>query len=264
MSSFVPYKIGDGSSSIVYRSSPNQAVKCARAGQSHEIEHERKVLERLGEHPAIIQSFGKQHEGEIILEYHRHNLQDILASDDAIPRWEWAIQIAEGVAYLHPRGVIYRDLNPCNVLVTATKDVVLCDFAASSLDGNWVPECGIDIRYCRPNDSGAVSPKDDLFALGSVLYGLFTHTTPYAEKEDGEVLALYQSNIFPMVDHLPIGDIITKCWTGSYNSATQLLYDLVSLFSLHFYRKANLLIRNKIACSVAGPLSDGLRGCLII
>ena len=69
--------------------------------------------------------------------------------------------------------------------------------------------------------------KVDLFALGSVLYELSTRSVPYATLKDEEVIRLYSDKKFPPVGDLPMGKIITNCWNDSYQSANEVLLELV-------------------------------------
>jgi hypothetical protein len=62
-----PYVIGSGASSVVYRTAPKQVVKCCRLDTLGEIEHERDILERLGQHPLIIKKFERKDAGQLIL-----------------------------------------------------------------------------------------------------------------------------------------------------------------------------------------------------
>jgi hypothetical protein len=69
--------------------------------------------------------------------------------------------------------------------------------------------------------------QDDLFALGSVLYELSTGSVPYATLKDEDVVRLYTVKKFPPVGNLPMGKIIANCWNESYQSADEVLLDLV-------------------------------------
>jgi hypothetical protein len=53
-----PHWAGSGASSVVYRISHDRVVTCCRPETRSEIEHEHSILERLGQHPLIIKSFG--------------------------------------------------------------------------------------------------------------------------------------------------------------------------------------------------------------
>jgi serine/threonine protein kinase len=279
MSSFKPYKLGHGISGLVYRVSLTRVIKSPWDGRSHHIAHERKIFDRLGRHPLIVQSFNTQQKYQISLEYHPQNLRELLKTGGSAHSPRWLHQITEAIIYLHSKDVIHRDLSPRNILITVQGNVVLCDFASSSLDGNWPADCAGEVRFCRHvNDKASI--RDDIFALGCVFYEILVSTPPYAEKEDHEVRTLYESGIFPTVDHLPIGDVIMNCWTDRYETAMQVLHDLVGThYIIHLRTKrADLNYRSKkrhlsniatgcmeplcfISCSIFSmPASDTLNG----
>jgi hypothetical protein len=69
--------------------------------------------------------------------------------------------------------------------------------------------------------------QDDLFSLGSVLYELSKGSVPYTTRKDKDVVRLYSVKEFPLVGNLPMGKIIANCWNESYQSADEVLLDLV-------------------------------------
>jgi predicted Ser/Thr protein kinase len=93
-----------------------------------------------------------------------------------------AIEVARGVcaglAAAHEKGVLHRDLKPANVMLDRQGQVVIMDFGLAALAGE-VPEQ--DSRsgtpsYMAPEQRtrGEVTPQSDLYALGLVLYEIFT------------------------------------------------------------------------------------------
>jgi serine/threonine protein kinase len=212
---------------VVYRTSPEQVVKCCRPETSGEIEHERDILERLGQHPLIIKKFERKDAGQIILQYHPRELRDVLLSGTHIHREKWALQITEALAHVHGKDVIHRDFNSRNIRITTLEDIVLCDFAGSSLIGHARMGVRAEVRFCRLPYQSMATVQDDLFSLGSVLYELSTGLVPYATLTDEDVVRLYTIKKFPPICNLPMGKIIANCWNERYQSANEVLLDLV-------------------------------------
>ncbi|MCA1597005.1 MAG: protein kinase, partial [Chloroflexi bacterium] len=108
---------------------------------------------------------------------------------------EIAQQVAEGLDYLHARGLVYQDLSPQNVLFRGS-DVKLCDLGgfdegAAMLAGATVAK----VAYASPEqcallmgESGTmVDRRSDIYSLGVVLYQMLTGRLPF-EGPDQAVL----------------------------------------------------------------------------
>src|SRR6266850_3968283 len=98
-----------------------------------------------------------------------------LPTDKAV---EVARQICAGVAAAHDRGVLHRDLKPANVMIDGRGKVRLTDFGLAGLAVDFK---GGDIRagtpaYMSPEqiEGREVTVKSDIYALGLVLYEMFT------------------------------------------------------------------------------------------
>jgi hypothetical protein len=83
-------------------------------------------------------------------------------------------QICEGLAAAHDRGILHRDLKPANLMVDRTGRVRLMDFGVAGLAGS--ASSGGTPAYMAPElfGHGDASVQSDLYALGLVVYELFT------------------------------------------------------------------------------------------
>lgn len=220
-----------GKSSFVSRNpdSKSTVVKQIFPGFDAELEFERHVYEWLGTHPRIANFHGPTDQGIELQYYPQSSLDNFRKTQQDVPYLKWSEQIAEGLAYIHSRGLIHCDLRPANVLVTESQDVVLTDFGSSMLDGVKVSDIMNHHRY-RPADfeepNYFITVKDDLFAFGTLAYYLTTGKEPYEEKANEEIIELYANGIFPLVSGLEMGRIMLKCWMGGYSSATEVLEDI--------------------------------------
>ncbi|MDX1388759.1 MAG: serine/threonine-protein kinase, partial [Acidobacteriota bacterium] len=89
-----------------------------------------------------------------------------------------ARQICAGLAAAHQRGILHRDLKPANVMIDGRGHARITDFGLAGLAESFADD---DIRagtpaYMAPEqlDGREVTVRSDLYALGLVLYELFT------------------------------------------------------------------------------------------
>ena len=87
---------------------------------------------------------------------------------------ELARQICAGLAAAHDRGVVHRDLKPANIMLDGSGRIRLTDFGLAGAAGE-VLRAGTP-AYMAPEQvaGGEVTPRSDIYALGLVLYELFT------------------------------------------------------------------------------------------
>ncbi len=117
-----------------------------------------------------------------------------LPADKAI---ETARKICAGLAAAHDRGIIHRDLKPQNIMMNKRGEVVIMDFGLAAIADQL---SGAEARngtpaYMAPEQlKGAeVTTRSDIFALGLVLYELFTGKRPYDAKTVPQLLSQQES-----------------------------------------------------------------------
>ncbi len=133
----------------------------------------------------------------------RGSLYDLLHSAAAAPaaaaalpwhrRLALLLDAARGVAYLHARGVVHRDLKSPNLLVTAHWRVKIADFHLSKLlEGAGSGTAAVSTtaggamnpRWLAPEilagEGGGATPAADAFAFGVVLFEVAACALPWA------------------------------------------------------------------------------------
>ena len=211
-----------GSTSSFYRTDDGLVLKSLHTTTTKEgpdkLIIEKKILERLDDHPRII-PWGHLLQGrcEILIvcpfrykefydfegirgllfaEASHGDLQNYIDQNNHsinVPtRRKWCRQVTEAVQYLHRNDVIHSDLRPGNCLLhesNASLDLLLCDFGGSmcrslDLDGGGLPDPPFwDLVW-----ESTVST--DIFSLGSIFYTIMTGHWPYRptllDSEDGQ------------------------------------------------------------------------------
>jgi eukaryotic-like serine/threonine-protein kinase len=99
--------------------------------------------------------------------------------------------VARAVNYLHAHGVVHRDLKPSNILLDDDGEPLVTDFGLAKVfqDDKEQTQTGAILgtpSYMAPEQargqSAEISPRTDVYSLGSVLYELLTGRPPFREE----------------------------------------------------------------------------------
>ena len=107
---------------------------------------------------------------------------------------EIARQLCAGLAAAHAKGVLHRDLKPANIMLDGRGQVVITDFGLAGVADDIR---GAEVRsgtpaYMAPEQLAGkeVSTRSDIYALGLVLYEVFTGKRAFTDKTPGGLQAL--------------------------------------------------------------------------
>lgn len=156
-------------------------------------------------HPNIVTVIDRgEHEGMpfVVLEYVRgENLQERLERFAPLSVAEvvgYGIDIARALAYAHAQGVVHGNLRPGNILISEEREVKLVDFGG----GSYIASLTGSDPYLPPErraHDGPVlelSPAEDIFALGTLLFVALTEHSPAAGIE-GAALQMLRPDASP-------------------------------------------------------------------
>lgn len=130
----------------------------------------------------------------------------------------YSAQIVLGIEYLHNIGVIYRDLKPENLLLSAKGNIVMTDFGLSkqglqAADSRTATFCGTP-EYLAPEiiKGEEYTKAIDWWSVGTIIYEMLTGLPPfYTEDEENMYTKIMTADLeFPSFLSYDVTDLISK------------------------------------------------------
>ncbi|KAG0261488.1 hypothetical protein DFQ27_002920, partial [Actinomortierella ambigua] len=199
------------------------------AARESAIQHEITVLESLRD-KHIIQFYGTtEHKSRLVLvmEFAEGgSLEGVIQRGqlDWPNKSRIAQEVVRGLAYIHHKEVLHRDLKSMNVLLTRHMEVKLCDFGLAAVKVRSASKSTSSVkgttRWMAPELFAAkprYSTKSDMYALGMVMWEMAANCTiPFQDQLDNyTVISLVRSG---EREHLP-NDMpsdyrqwVERCW----------------------------------------------------
>lgn len=157
---------------------------------------ETRVLGQLGDHRNIATVLDHWEDGGTAFMVTRYlsggSLQDLIErsqeSGEGLPAGrilQIAMEVASGLEHIHRRRILYRDLQPRNVLFDEWGTVHLVDFdTAVSVDDRERSDLShrpmVDYMAPELTDSRAADDRADLYSLGATIYAMCTGHPPFS------------------------------------------------------------------------------------
>lgn len=113
----------------------------------------------------------------------------------------WAVEIASGLLYLKEQGIIHRDIKPDNILLCGnTAKIGDFGLAKYAEDISLVAK-KIGTPFYMPYEafSSVYSYATDVFALGVVIYNMYTGYKPFNARTEPELMKALKANVVEFV-----------------------------------------------------------------
>jgi serine/threonine protein kinase len=181
---------------------------------------ETRVLGQLGDHPNIANVLERWEDAKTAYMSSRYlsggSLRDRIENSKGAGKelpvesiLRIATEIAQGLSYIHGRRILYRDLQPCNVLFDERDTVHLVDFdTAVSLDERDMSDLShrpvIDYMAPELTEDESADERADLYSLGATIYEMAAGRPPFTGTH-AEILAARRAGPPPSLerDDLP-------------------------------------------------------------
>jgi serine/threonine protein kinase len=111
--------------------------------------------------------------------------------------------VASALEHAHAQGVIHRDLKPANIMVQASGPLKVMDFGIAKVLGeDGLTSSNLILgspAYAAPEITGnrPVDHRQDLYALGIILFELIQGSPPFTDSNAVRVLLRHQSEPLP-------------------------------------------------------------------
>jgi len=159
------------------------------------------------------------------------------------PAWavRFAIQIAEGLAHAHARGIVHRDIKPSNILITHEGVLKIVDFGLAQIpSAETLTATGTTVgtaAYMSPEQATGheVDGRTDVWSLGVLLYEMATGAQPFrAPSIPAMLYKIVHEAPLPMAGVPPeLEQVILRCVAKDaserYGSMQDLARDLRAL-----------------------------------
>lgn len=240
-------KVGEGGMGVVYKAQDTNldrfvALKFLPERLSNSEQdrarfvQEAKAASALN-HPNICTIYGiEEHGGQLFIVMELVDGQTLREKKNSITfkqALDIGIQLAEGLAVAHEKGIVHRDIKPDNIMVRKDGIVQIMDFGLAKLrgvskltkEGSTIGTAG----YMSPEQvqGQEADHRSDIFSYGVLLYELFTGQLPFRGVHESALMyEIVNAEAPPMSAVKPeispeLDAIVLECLEKDPNERTQ-------------------------------------------
>jgi serine/threonine protein kinase len=251
-------KLGEGGMGVVYKAQDTKLDRIVALKflpqhlTSDSVEKERFVHEAKSasalSHPNITTIYEiDEVEGQmfIVMEYCDGMTLKRMVEKESLPIkkvLDIGIQICEGLASAHEKGIVHRDIKSENIMACSRGQVKIMDFGLAKLGGaTKITETGSTLgtaAYMSPEQARGeeVDQRSDIFSFGVVLYELLTGQLPFKGEhqaaivysivnEEPQPVARFNNQVSAKLEDM-VFKALAKDREERYQHADELLADL--------------------------------------
>lgn len=244
------------------------AIKCLsgnlNAKEQEQFIREVKVMSRL-RHPNITSFYGaclEKGHACLVMEYMEESSLDKFISSKSLSMEQQkslSLDLAKGLAYLHSRQILHRDLKSAHILVNAKGIAKLADFGLSKIEALSVKtavECRRSLAWQAPECfkfNTIYTEASDIYSLGVIFWEIMTGMAPiFDESRLSDYGTLGERQRIPADIALEWQKLIKQCWSlepaerPNAKSVIQQLEVESNLFSAEqYYKQGQIFERQK-------------------
>jgi serine/threonine-protein kinase len=255
-------KLGEGGMGVVYRAEDTKlkravALKFLPPELTRDPEAKERFIQEAQaasalDHPNIcnIHEIDETADGRLFIcmaYYEGETLKDKIERGalEAREAVRIAMQVGEGLAKAHSRGIVHRDIKPANIVVTDEGVAKILDFGLAKLAGQIrltkVSSTLGTVAYMSPEQScgDAVDHRTDIWSLGVVLFEMLTGRLPFkGEFEQAMIYSILNEEPLSLGACLPgapkeLQSVLVKALAkepeGRYGEVREMLADLAAV-----------------------------------
>jgi serine/threonine-protein kinase len=181
--------LGDGATAIVYLAvdtftNETRALKFPLYQRRQDLDaiSREMAIGNLVRHPSICKTFttNKTQQGITFGVMEHIDGEDLLkiilrnGRCDNLEAIRWAIELCAGMKHFHDRQIVHRDLKPANLMIDGSGHLKIMDLGLAAFTG--AIEVVGTLNYMPPErlSGQPARPSSDMYAIGAILYEMFT------------------------------------------------------------------------------------------